>query len=124
MMAVRGAAKGLQDVAGPDVVRHPGYRKALIELAVYVNAAVTAFDCRRERRSSSRQRCELFTGSTILIRCACTPNRTIAIAVRCISPSRSTMPRGTPNSLTISSRHLAERVTWQLTTEAGEKSVC
>jgi len=48
MVAVRSAAKGLQEVAGPEITRHPGYRQALIELAVYVNAAVTAFDLRRE----------------------------------------------------------------------------
>jgi carbonic anhydrase len=48
MIAVRGAAKGLQTTAGASVVSHPGYRQALIELAVYINAAVTAFDLRRE----------------------------------------------------------------------------
>ena len=35
-------------MAGPTVVGHPGYRKALIELSVYVNAAVTAYDLVRE----------------------------------------------------------------------------
>jgi carbonic anhydrase len=48
MVAVRGAAKGLQEIAGPSVTKHPNYRAALIELAVYLNAAVTAFDLRRE----------------------------------------------------------------------------
>jgi carbonic anhydrase len=48
MIAVRSAAKGLQTAAGPAVINHPGYRQALIELAIYVNAAVTAFDLRRE----------------------------------------------------------------------------
>jgi carbonic anhydrase len=48
MIAVRGAALGLQTAAGPSVISHPGYRQALIELAVYINAAVTAFDLRRE----------------------------------------------------------------------------
>ena len=48
MIAVRSAAKGLQVAAGHSVINHPGYRQALIELAVYVNAAVTAFDLRRE----------------------------------------------------------------------------
>jgi carbonic anhydrase len=48
MIAVRSAAKGLQTAAGPAVADHPNYRRALIELAVYVNAAVTAFDLRRE----------------------------------------------------------------------------
>ncbi len=47
-VAVRGAAKGLQEAAGSSVTRHPNYRAALIELAVYLNAAVTAFDLRRE----------------------------------------------------------------------------
>lgn len=47
-IAVRGAAKALRLAAGSDVSRRPGYRAALVELAVYLNAAVTAYDLRRE----------------------------------------------------------------------------
>lgn len=49
-IAVRGAAKGLRQAAGEDVANRPGYRKALIEVAVYVNAALTAYDLKREIR--------------------------------------------------------------------------
>ena len=48
MIAVRSAAKALGRVCGPDVAVDVGYRAALIETAVYLNAAVTAFDLRRE----------------------------------------------------------------------------
>jgi carbonic anhydrase len=48
MIAVRGAAKALERVCGREVSRHPNYRAALLEAAVYLNAAVTAFDLRRE----------------------------------------------------------------------------
>jgi carbonic anhydrase len=47
-VAVRGAATALERVAGPAAVRHPSYRTALVEAAVYLNAAITAYDVRRE----------------------------------------------------------------------------
>lgn len=47
-IAVRGAARALREVAGNDVVRDPAYRSALAEIAVYLNAALTAYDLRRE----------------------------------------------------------------------------
>lgn len=48
MIGVRGAANALQQVCGRNVVHHPHYKDALKELAVYVNAAITAYDLRRE----------------------------------------------------------------------------
>lgn len=51
MIAVRGAAKALAAAAGPLVAGHANYRAALVELAVYLNAAVTAYDLRRELAS-------------------------------------------------------------------------
>jgi carbonic anhydrase len=42
MAAVTMSADALSDVRGPGVVQHPGYRAALIETAVVVNAALTA----------------------------------------------------------------------------------
>ena len=48
LIAVRGAAKAVTRVCGSEAKRHPGYRDALIETAVYINAALTAFDVRRE----------------------------------------------------------------------------
>lgn len=50
-IAVRGAAKVLLVASGPDVVAHRNYRVAPIELGVYLNAAVTAYDLRRELQS-------------------------------------------------------------------------
>jgi len=47
-IAVRGAANSLRQVAGNEVVQHSGYSNALIEAAVYLNAALTAFDLKRE----------------------------------------------------------------------------
>jgi carbonic anhydrase len=47
-IAVRGAAKALKRVHGPSVTGHPGYRDALVETAVYLNAALTAFDVQKE----------------------------------------------------------------------------
>src|SRR5271165_5118482 len=47
-IAVRGAAKALDRVHGPSLKQNPGYRDALVETAVYLNAALTAFDVRKE----------------------------------------------------------------------------
>jgi carbonic anhydrase len=47
MIAVRGAASALDRAFGPGVSHdHPGYRTALIEAAVFLNAALTARDLR------------------------------------------------------------------------------
>lgn len=48
MIAVRGAANALQQVCGRNVTQHPNYKAALKEVSVYLNAAITAFDLRRE----------------------------------------------------------------------------
>jgi len=50
-IAVRGAAKALEREFGPALSKRPAYRAALIEMAVYLNAAVTAFDLKREVRA-------------------------------------------------------------------------
>ncbi len=47
-VAVRGAATALERVAGAAAGRHPAYREALVETAIYLNAAITAYDVRRE----------------------------------------------------------------------------
>jgi carbonic anhydrase len=47
-IAVRGAAHALEQVSGPSVVNQSYYRAALLDVAVYLNAAVTAYDVRRE----------------------------------------------------------------------------
>jgi carbonic anhydrase len=52
MIAVRGAALALERTCGAEVRQHAHYREALIETAVYFNAAVTAFDAVREVRAA------------------------------------------------------------------------
>jgi carbonic anhydrase len=47
-IAVRGAAKAISRVCGDEVKQAPGYRAALLEVAIYLNAALTAFDVRKE----------------------------------------------------------------------------
>lgn len=47
-VAVRGADKALTRSCGPRVQQQSGYREALIETTIYLNAALTAFDVRRE----------------------------------------------------------------------------
>jgi carbonic anhydrase len=47
-VAVRGAATALKQVVGASVSEHPSYRDALVETAIYLNAAITAYDVRRE----------------------------------------------------------------------------
>src|SRR6185369_17110750 len=42
------AARILETGWGPEVARHPEYRRALVETAVFVNAAETAFQLGRE----------------------------------------------------------------------------
>jgi carbonic anhydrase len=51
LIAVRAAAKNLERELGPEIAQHPNYRAALIEMAIYVNVAVTAFDLKREVRA-------------------------------------------------------------------------
>jgi carbonic anhydrase len=47
-IAVRGAAKAIARAAGTAAKQEPGYRSTLIETSVYLNAALTAFDVRKE----------------------------------------------------------------------------
>jgi carbonic anhydrase len=48
LIAVRGASRAIQQECGPGITDHPEYRSALVEVAVYLNSALTAFDLRRE----------------------------------------------------------------------------
>ena len=48
VIAVRGAANAISRLCGDSIKDHPGYRAALIEASVYLNAALTAFDVHRE----------------------------------------------------------------------------
>jgi len=48
LVVVLASARKLQHVFGPDVVRRPGYRDALIEAAIITNSAFTAHAIQRE----------------------------------------------------------------------------
>jgi carbonic anhydrase len=50
LLAVRGASKALTAAGGTDLNRHPNYRDALIDVAVHLNAAITAYDLAFEER--------------------------------------------------------------------------
>lgn len=51
--AVRLAASKLERAWGPEVVAHPGYRAALVDLAVAINAAITANVVRNALRGAA-----------------------------------------------------------------------
>ncbi|MEX2112916.1 MAG: carbonic anhydrase [Pirellulales bacterium] len=48
MIVVRGMANAIKQHYGHEITTHPNYRAALIEATVYQNAAITAFDLKRE----------------------------------------------------------------------------
>ena len=48
LIAVRGASRAIERVYGGDASEQPGFRAAMIETSVFLNAALTAFDVRRE----------------------------------------------------------------------------
>jgi carbonic anhydrase len=50
LIAVRGAAVSLEECWGPAVAADPGYRDALLEVSVYLNAGMTAYHLREELR--------------------------------------------------------------------------
>lgn len=47
-IAIRGSAHALRDVAGPSIAQDPDYESLLVTTSVYVNAAVSALELRRE----------------------------------------------------------------------------
>jgi carbonic anhydrase len=61
-VAVREGANGLKQVWGPDAQKMPGYREALIETAVCINAAQAAFDLRQEVERNAKWDIEVLYG--------------------------------------------------------------
>jgi len=59
LLAVRAAATSFEQVHGTDVVRQPGYRTALIETAVALNAAMTAKTLQHEFRDEDPARLQV-----------------------------------------------------------------
>src|SRR6476660_5152081 len=62
-VSVREAANGLKDVWGPEAREMPGYREALIESAVCINAAMAAFDLRQEVERNAKGEIEVRYGA-------------------------------------------------------------
>jgi carbonic anhydrase len=61
-VAVREAANGLDEVWGPEARDVPGYREALIETAVCLNAAMAAFDLRVAVERAAKWEIEVLYG--------------------------------------------------------------
>lgn len=61
-VAVREAANGIKDVWGPEARDMPGYREALIETAVCLNAAQAAFALRQDVERNARWEIEVLYG--------------------------------------------------------------
>jgi carbonic anhydrase len=61
-VAVREASNGLREVWGPDASTSPGFRTALIESAVALNAAQAAFDLRQVAERMDRKQVEILFG--------------------------------------------------------------
>src|SRR5262245_9581326 len=61
-VAVGEASNGLKQVWGPEAASQPGYREALIETAVCINAAQAAFDLRQEVERNAKWEIEVLYG--------------------------------------------------------------
>jgi hypothetical protein len=53
LVVVQASAKNLQDTFGPDIVRNPAYREALIEISIVINAALAAYTVQQEMESNN-----------------------------------------------------------------------
>lgn len=62
LISVRGAAMSLEEFWGAGVSADPGYRAALIEVSVYLNAAMTAYHLQEEVRPSAASGVEVAYG--------------------------------------------------------------
>ncbi len=63
MIAVRGAANGIERQCGREISAHGEYRSALIETAVYLNSAIAAFELQREARSLTGSEVQAYYGT-------------------------------------------------------------
>jgi carbonic anhydrase len=61
-VAVRESDNAMKEVWGPDAREIPGYREALIDIAVCVNAAQSAFDLRQEVERAAKWEIEVLYG--------------------------------------------------------------
>ena len=94
-VAVREAANGIKEVWGPDARNILGYREALIETAVCLNAAQAAFDLRQEvdamANGRSRSYTVCITYATIRFACRLTPMHCVATKT-CVLPMHQRIP--------------------------------
>jgi carbonic anhydrase len=51
LVVVQASAKRMHEIFGPDITRYPGYRGALIETSVIINAALAAYTVEKELRN-------------------------------------------------------------------------
>ena len=63
LVSVRGAAHALERLRGHEIHRHEGFRQALVEASVYLNAAITAFDLERAIGGAGGRGLEVFYGA-------------------------------------------------------------
>ena len=63
LVSVRGAAHALERLYGHEIHRRQGFRQALIETSVYLNAAITAFDLERAIGGAGGSSLEVFYGA-------------------------------------------------------------
>ncbi len=78
-VSVRGSANGLEEIWGPDARQQIGYRDALIETAVCLNAAHAAFALRQELELAGRWEIEVLYGVYNLYNHqVCMPNNPLA----------------------------------------------
>jgi carbonic anhydrase len=61
-VSVREAASGLKECWGPDARSIPGYREALIDIGVGLNAAQAAFDLRQEVERAAKREIQVLYG--------------------------------------------------------------
>ena len=66
-VAVRVAAMSIEVAYGPDAATQPGYRAALVEVAITMNAAWTAFCLRQEFTANSRHELGVVFGTYDLV---------------------------------------------------------
>lgn len=66
LVVVQASAKRMQEVFGPDIAQTRGYRSALIESSIVVNAALAAFTVQKEMESSDSRGIRAVYGVYIL----------------------------------------------------------
>ncbi len=93
-VAVHEAANGFKEVWGPAAREVPGYREALIEAAVCINAAHAAFELRQEVERAAKWEIEVLYGVHNI------RNHQVCMPVDPAAPRAPTRTSGSPNAPT------------------------